>query len=79
MNKFRITVGSVPDRENLVADIIYDGFQWAEISQETDKLVIQFYSHPQKKYWEFPLDEALAAISKARKDLLFIDGKEIDE
>ena len=53
MSKFRITIASLPDRERLVAEIIYDGVQWAEISQETDEVVVQFYSHPNQEYWEF--------------------------
>jgi hypothetical protein len=70
MEKFRITVASLPDRERLVSEIIYNGVQWAEISQETGNLVVQFYSHPQKKYWEFSLDEAIEVLEKAKKKLL---------
>lgn len=70
MKKFRITVASLPDREKLVAEIIYDGVQWAEISQETDDLTIQFYSHPHKKCWEFSLEEAQEAIEQAKNKLL---------
>ncbi|MCI0382221.1 MAG: hypothetical protein L0207_04120 [Chlamydiae bacterium] len=70
MEKFRITIASLPDREHLVAEIIYEGVQWAEISQETDELVIQFYSHPRQKYWEFSFDEALEALEIAKKKLL---------
>lgn len=67
MEKFRITVASLPDREHLVAEILYEGIQWAEISQETGELIIQFYSHPRKKYWEFPIDEALKVLEQAKK------------
>lgn len=71
MNKFRITVASLPDRENLVAEISYDGFQFAEISQETDhQLVIQFYRHPKNEYWEFSYNEILEIIEKAKKRLI---------
>ncbi|NGX48222.1 MAG: hypothetical protein K1000chlam3_01612 [Chlamydiae bacterium] len=70
MEKFRITIASLPDREEIEAEILYDGVQWAEISQETDELVVQFYSHPRQKFWEFPLDEALEAPEKAKKKLL---------
>ena len=76
MEKFRITVASLPDRENLVAEILYEGVQWAEISQETEKLVVQFYSHPRQKYWEFSLDEALEALEKAKKRMLDLGGGE---
>lgn len=70
MDKFRITIASLPDRENLVAEIIYEHVQWAEISKEKDEVIIQFYSHPRKKYWEFPLDEALTVLERAKKKFL---------
>lgn len=70
MEKFRITIASLPDREHVVAEILYKGIQWAEISQETDELVIQFYSHPNKQYWEFPLEDGLTALEQAKLKLL---------
>ncbi|NGX58958.1 MAG: hypothetical protein KR126chlam3_00100 [Chlamydiae bacterium] len=70
MEKFRITIASLPDREHLVAEILYNGIQWAEISQETDELMIQFYSHPDKEYWEFPCEEALGVLERAKIKLL---------
>lgn len=71
MEKFRITIASLPDRERLVAEILYEGIQWAEISQETDDgLIIQFYSHPQKKHWEFLYNEAVQILEQARNRLL---------
>jgi hypothetical protein len=71
MDKFRITVASLPDRERLVAEILYAGVEWAEISQERDNgLIIQFYSHPSKKYWEFPFEEAVKILEQAKNKLL---------
>lgn len=71
MEKFRITIASLPDRERLVAEILYEGVQWAEISQETgDEVVIQFYPHPRKKYWEFSYNEAMEVLEKAKTKLL---------
>jgi hypothetical protein len=66
MKDFRITIASLPDRENLVAEISYKNNQFAEISQETNELIIQFYPHPQKKYWEFSYNEIIEIIDKAR-------------
>lgn len=77
MEKFRITVASLPDREQLVAEILYEGIQWAEVSQETNELIIQFYSHPRKKYWEFSLEEALQALDLAKKNLSIWDPQEV--
>ena len=70
MEKFRITIASLPDRERLVAEILYNGVQWAEISHETDDVVVQFYPHPRQEYWEFQYDEAMEALEKAKKHLL---------
>lgn len=71
MEKFRITIASLPDRERPVAEILYEGFQWAEISEEIDdELIIRFYSHPQEKHWEFLYDEALQILEQAKNKLL---------
>jgi hypothetical protein len=72
MKNFRITIASLPDRENLVAEILYEDVQWAEISQEKNELIIQFYSHPRKEHWEFSLDAAIQILEKAKKRLLEI-------
>jgi hypothetical protein len=71
MEKFSITIASLPDRERLVAEISYEGVQWAEISEETeDELIIQFYSHPREKYWEFEFEEAVKILEQAKNELL---------
>lgn len=71
MEKFRITVASLPDREHLVAEILYEEVEWAEISQEKgDELIIQLHPHPREKYWEFNLDEAIESLEKARNKIL---------
>ncbi len=75
MEKFRITIASLPDRERLVAEILYEGVQWAEISHETDELIIQIYAYPSQKYWEFSFDEALEALQQARQRLLNLGAK----
>jgi hypothetical protein len=67
MKQFYITVASLPDRENLVAEVFYDGVQWAEISQENTEVVIQFYPHPRQDHWEFPLEDAMEALITAKK------------
>lgn len=74
MKQFEITIASLPDRESLVAEIFYDDVQWVEISQEKEEIVIQFYSHPQKKFWEFPLDMALQALEEAKKKFIDMGG-----
>jgi len=74
--RFVIKIASLPHREELVAEIYYDHKQWVEISREhEEELVIQFYSPSNKKYWEFPCDEALAALEEAKRKLLAMGDK----
>lgn len=70
MEKFSITVASLPNRDQLVAEIFYEDVQWVEISQDTGKLIIEFYPHPTLECWQFPLDQALEALQKAKKRLV---------
>ncbi len=70
MKNFRITLVHLPDRNHLVSEIIYNGVQWAEISQKNGKLVIQFYSHPKHEYWEFSCEDALKILEQAKNRLL---------
>ena len=70
MQKFRITIASLPDREEVVAEVLYDNVQWAEISQESDELLIQFYPHPRQEYWEFSAEEAIKTLQQAKDKLL---------
>ena len=39
MSKFNIELSSVPDRENLVAEIWYENKMVAEVNKETEKFV----------------------------------------
>lgn len=66
INDFRIVIASLPNRENCVCEIYYKHVQWAEISQENTEAVVQFYSHPTEKYWEFPIDIAIEILQKAK-------------
>ena len=70
MNDFYITVASLPDREHLVAEIFYKEFQWVEISQECEELIIQFYPHPRQSYWEFSYEEAIKILEEAKNKLM---------
>jgi hypothetical protein len=75
MKGFEVKIVSVPHRERLVAEIYYDSNHWVEISDEHEELIVQFYRHPNKRYWEFPLDEALEALERAKKRLKGMDNK----
>lgn len=75
IKKFTIKIGSVPNREELVAEIYYEHEQWVEISQEEAQLIMKFYNPLNNKYWEFPCDEALNILERAKNKLLGLDSK----
>jgi hypothetical protein len=69
-NEFEIVIASLPDNENLVAEIYYQNVYWVQISKEGELAQIQFYSHPHDKCWKFSLEEALTILEKAKKRFL---------
>ena len=67
MSKFYIELSSVPDRENLVAEIWYEKIMVAEVNKETEKFVIEFYLDEKKS---FMLDEFLEVLENAKRRIL---------
>ena len=67
MSKFNIELSSVPDRENLVAEIWYEKKMVAEINKETEKFVIEFCLDEKKS---FMLDEFLEVLENAKRRIL---------
>ncbi|MBK9929614.1 MAG: hypothetical protein IPP04_07045 [Saprospiraceae bacterium] len=66
MSKFKIEISSVPDRENLVAEIWYGEFLVAEINQEQENLRIQLY---QSNKMQFDLNDLLKTLISAKNEL----------
>jgi len=66
MNKFLIEIASVPDRENLVAEIWYSDILVAEINQEKKRLEIEFF---QSKNVVFDLEEFSNVLQMAKEKL----------
>lgn len=48
MSEFNIELSSVPDRENLVAEIWYGEKMIAEVNKESGRFVIEFYLDEKK-------------------------------
>lgn len=67
MSKFNIELSSVPDRENLVAEIWYEKKMIVEVNKETEKLVIEFCLDEKKS---FMLDEFLEVLENAKRRIL---------
>lgn len=64
---FETLIVSDVDRENLIAELFYKNEQWAELSKEGEEVMVYFYSHPTKDYWEFPFDLAMEQLNSARE------------
>ena len=69
-NKLRITIASPPDREKLVAEVLCENEQWAEINQESATLQLEIYPRRDGQPWSFPFDDALAALQAAKTRLV---------
>ena len=52
-----IVIASVPDREELVAELWSSESQVAELAQQDGQLTLQLYKPPSGKHWEFDFDE----------------------
>ncbi|WP_316357031.1 hypothetical protein [Candidatus Neptunichlamydia sp. REUL1] len=67
---FEITIASLPDRENLVAEIFYKNVEWIEISAEIpNQFVVVFCNNDKGDYWEFPYEEAMKVLQEAKNRL----------
>lgn len=75
MNKFEIEIVSYFEKEDLVAEIYYNSIQWAEIAKKNEDLIIQFYPHASKEYWEFPCEEAIKTLERAKTKFLTTKNK----
>jgi len=67
MSEFKIEISSVPDRENLVAEIWHNELLIAEINQENEILEIELY---QSEKITFGLEEFLDILNSAKKELI---------
>lgn len=67
MKDFSIQIASVPDRENLVAEIWYGDDLLLELSNENQKLEIEFYEPAVNR---FNFEELNKTLIKAKNKLL---------
>jgi len=67
MSKFKVIIASVPDRENLVAEIWFAENLIAEIIKERGEFEIEFYSN---QNLIFRFDDFLRTLEVAKKKLL---------
>lgn len=67
--RFRITVGSEPDYEDLVGDLYFDDQIVCVLTQEEgmDAMRIQLYGPPAGTAWNFALAEFEAAVAALKQ------------
>jgi len=68
--KISVSLESPPDRDKLVAAIICDDEQWAEVDQEKGALTIEFYPRCDGKPWIISYEDALSALQLAKIRLI---------
>lgn len=67
--EIEISIVSPPDREDLVAEILVDREQLAEINREQPILQVEIYPKPSGGAWLLPFDELISALEQARRRL----------
>ncbi len=65
----KIQIASLPDRENVVAELWVGNVQVAEVSKEDGPLRVELYSPPGANHLDLPLDEFLDALQRAKENL----------
>jgi hypothetical protein len=68
--KISVNLVSPPDRERLVAEIMCDDEQWAEVHQETAELTLEVYPRRDGQPWRLSHQEAVAALQLAKSRLI---------
>ena len=66
---FRVELASVPDRDDVVAEVWFDGELFAELRHDTGVVRLQLYDAPSGGRWDLPHDDVVAALRNARERL----------
>ena len=68
MNDFEYLITSSPDREKLSCEIYFKGDVLAEISQESNDLLLEIYS-AKSNWWQIPLEDFIKSLNYAKEHL----------
>ena len=66
---FTVEIASVPDREDLVAEIWADTELMAELRYDEGELRVQLYAPPGGRSWDVPFDQLASVLQLARQKL----------
>jgi hypothetical protein len=70
MSSISVQFCSPPDREKMIAAIMIDGEQLAEINQEHESLGVELYPRRNGEPWVLDLEEFMDAVGRAEKGLV---------
>lgn len=66
----KVEIASVPDRDDLVAEIWQEDEMVAEIQRTPDgRFVLELYPSPNQRPWSFDFEYWMAALSEAQRRL----------
>ena len=68
--KITVNIASPPDRGKLVAEIMCDDEQWAEVHQEKKGLMLEIYPRRDGQPWRIAFEDAASALQRAKSRLL---------
>ena len=63
------TISSVPDRDDLVAELWFGDDMFAELRTENGTMMAAFYAPPHHRAWEFPVQEFQQVLQAAASRL----------
>lgn len=67
--KISVGLSSPPDRPALVADLMVDQIQLAEVCRGPIDLQVEFFNRPDTEPWVVPLTDLRSALSEAERRL----------
>ena len=70
MNFLSVTIASVPDRENVVAELWCDKQLWGELSYENNEFKLEIYPSSTGRAWNLKYENVLKSIIVAKEKLL---------
>ena len=66
---FEIILASVPDRDDLVAEIWRGDAQFAEVRLDVEQFLVEVYKNPNDLKWTFDHSELVGALNAAKSRL----------
>lgn len=75
LTDFEIIITDIPSHDDLIVEVYYKKVQWVQVYQKDGILLYQFYGHPEESHWEFPVDEAMQVLERAKKRFLEFEDR----